>query len=161
MTPSDWIAIGALIVAALSIFSNYLINMENNTARRENITKEKSVEAYRELIEKFLILKFKIINKNLMQAIKARDDCFYSVLEHRLYLPEKLHDDVGTVLRKFMKYTKFNIGDPIEEIDPEDWRQACLELNKIIERLQKHIGVETEEKYEKNNSRYLISLRGE
>lgn len=145
MTPSDFIALGALIVAAFTILFNYLINKENLRAKRENIAKEKSVEAYRKLIEKFLLLKFKILNKNLSQAINARDDCFYALLENRLYLPRQLHDDIGDVLRKFMKYTDVKNVDAIEGMDPDRWRQINEDLNKLIERLQIHIGVETEE----------------
>jgi len=160
MTPSDWVAIGALIVAAITILFNYLIHKDNIRARREDLTKEKSIEAYRDLIEKFLLLKLSIIDKNLAQAIKARNECFYSVLEHRLYLPKTLHDDIGNVLRKFMKYIKNNNDDQVIIVEPEQWRQANAELNTIIERLQKHIGVETEEKLNEKQQN-IVPLSGD
>ena len=98
-----WTTIGALVIAAISLVSNHLTNKDNLRSRRENIVKEKSIEAYRSLVQKFLILKFNIINKNISEAIKARNECFYTLIEYRLYLPQKLHDDIGTILRKFMK----------------------------------------------------------
>ena len=52
MTSSDWIAIGALVVACLSIISNYLTNRENIKARRAEAVTEKSLEIYRQLLER-------------------------------------------------------------------------------------------------------------
>lgn len=145
MTITDMTTFGALIVAIITIVFNFVINKDNLREGRENIAKEKSIEAYRLLVHKFLILKFKIINRNLTQAIQARDDCFYSLIEYRIFLPKKLHDDMGAVLRKFMKYTDTKIGDTIDDIDPDCWRQINEELNHIIERMQVHIGVEVKE----------------
>jgi hypothetical protein len=64
MTPSDWIAIGALVVAIASIVFNYLTNRENIKARRVEIVTEKSVEIFREFVvrlaklEKFIHLPY-------------------------------------------------------------------------------------------------------
>ena len=56
MASSDWIAIGALIVAIVSIVFNYLTNKENIKARRAEIAVENSFEAFREVIEKLHLL---------------------------------------------------------------------------------------------------------
>ena len=56
MQPSDWIAIAALaasvIISIAGFWFNYKTNQENIKARRADIAVEKSIEAFRELIEK-------------------------------------------------------------------------------------------------------------
>jgi hypothetical protein len=56
MSPSDWIAIAALgasvLISIAGFFFSYFTQKENIKARRAEIVAEKSIEVFRELVEK-------------------------------------------------------------------------------------------------------------
>ena len=88
MTPTDWIALTAiitslliaiggsivsLIVSVVGFWLSYKTNNENIKARRAQIAAEKSVEAYREIVEKFIDCYSFLGQSNLFTEQKAED----------------------------------------------------------------------------------------
>jgi len=115
MTPSDVIAVGALCLSAFALFVsvfisimgfvfNYLTNRQNIKARCDNLITDKSIEAYREIVEKIIELQSKLtfdelqgeekIIKFYQNLNEAYNECQRIFCKYRYYLPKKLAGDL-------------------------------------------------------------------
>lgn len=148
MTPSDWIALGALAVAAASIVFGYLTNKANIKARRAEIAMEKSIEAYCEIVEKIITLRRAtvsklFISKDKQSAYKASLDCTDAINKYRFLLPEAIGNDLSKqaawISHFIWKETDFT------DEDHKRLEKEIASIEAIINRMQKHLGVETKE----------------
>ena len=162
MTPSDWIAVGALFVAVASMIFGYLTNRANIKARRAEIATEYTIEAFRKLVENIRVvetstsaslfidgvptpLRFKIEESKGKQAAEAAIECMEFVIQYGVYFPNTIVNSAYEVLQQW--------GDLGEDRDGE-WNEENYEVliaahektARLIERIQKHIGVEPKER---------------
>jgi hypothetical protein len=137
------IGLGGLIVAFVSVLFSYLSNRENIKARRAEIVTEKSIEAFRDLVEKLnLFVLEKSVNKQggklgfgIELPQKARDDLFEIYYKYGLYFPGTIRKDILSLADSFT---------PRSEI--KDNTIAITKAQRLIDRIQKHLGIETKEK---------------
>jgi len=162
MTPSDWIALGALFVAFAGIIFGYLTSRANIKARRAEIAIENSLEAFRKLVENIRVvesstsaslfidgvptpLRFKIEESKGKQAAEAALECMEFVTQYGIYFPNTIVDSAFEVLQQWGDLGD-NKGGEWSEEDYESLIAAHEKTVKLIERIQKHIGVEPKER---------------
>lgn len=147
MNPSDWISIVAictsLVIALGGFVFNYMTNKENLKARRIDIVTENSIEAFRELVEKLnlFILERTLDEQGDKLGIRvelphgAVDDLFHTYSKYGLYYPSTIGQDILSLANSFSRKSEF-----------KDNNVALPKARELIDRIQKHLGVETEEK---------------
>jgi len=163
MTPSDWIAAGALAVAFISILVNLLVHKDNIKARRAELVTEKSIEAYRDLVENlyrieanififriaegFSESKEKVDDNLLPDAVEAADECYKLIERYRVYFPSRVVDSTRKVLGQWVELAGYQSGATKEEIDKEfELLEAAKKSTaNLIKVIQKLIGVEVKE----------------
>ena len=162
MTPLEWIAIGALFVAAISMIFGYLTNRANLKARRTEIATEHSLEAFRKLVEYLRVvetstsadlftggvsipLRFKIKESKGKPAAEAALECMELVTKYGVYFPNTIVESAFEVLQEWG-----NLGDDKgREWNEKDYESLVAAHEKtawLIERIQKHIGIEPKER---------------
>lgn len=145
MTPSDWIALGALAVAAASIIFGYLNNQANIKARRAEIAIENSIEAYREVVEKLhtLLIEVDRCRAEDINQVSTKTDNFLLVFyKYRLYFPREMGQEIVELTNEI--HSLFSKTDAVTEDDHKKFDGIMERLRNFIERLQDHIGLEVE-----------------
>jgi hypothetical protein len=165
MISSDWIAVGALFVAVASILFGYLTNRATIKARRTEIAAEYTLEAFRKLVENIRVvesstsaslfidgvptpLRFKIEESKGMQAAEAARTCMEFVTQYGVYFPNTIVDSAYEVLQEWGDLGNNKDG----EWNEEDYKSLIAvheKTAKLIERIQKHIGVEAKEQFKR------------
>lgn len=152
MAPSDWIAIivigASILTTAANLLYNYKTNQNNIKARRSDISIEKSLEAYREIVEVIIKLQNKL-NMDELEGEEEKkkyygelDDAYHegqSVFHrYRYYLPK-------TFARKF--YIIFSESYNLlrtRNFDLENITMISENFDTLVERLQKYAGIDIE-----------------
>lgn len=166
-TPDNWITIAALFITPLVtiagfIFS-YVTNQANIKAKRADIITEKSIEVFREFVERLNIIlnKIKLALELYGEAFENRDDitfneaqktgkeiidamsrCYDFNLKYRIYFPTPLQ-----VLFSRIYTHDFNeLMNAIKNIDQEDpyiqieeLKIKIKDINKTVTRVQSEI----------------------
>jgi hypothetical protein len=161
MTPSDWIAVGALFVAVAGIIFGYLTNRAHLKARRAEIATEYTLEAFRKLVENIRVvesstsaslfidgvptpLRFKIEESKGKQAAEAALECMELVTKYGVYFPNTIVESAFEVLQEWGELGD-NKGGEWNEKDYELLIAVHEKTARLIERIQKHIGIEPKE----------------
>lgn len=175
--PDNWVTILSLAVAALAIIIPYFSNLLNIKARRIEIVTEKSIEAYRELIqkikvvehlfyrrthEKFIPFEIEIRKYKEIGALEFEHEQGYSSKVVRVAMAinecyevfESNRIYFPGVLAKDIEallYRWSELGDPREKqmASDEIWKELGLikQTEELIKRIQIYIGVNTKEKH--------------
>lgn len=162
MTPSDWIAIGALVVAVAGILFGYLINRANIKARRAEIAAEYTLEAFRQLVENIRVvesstsaslfidgvptpLRFKIEESKGRDAADAARACMEFVTQYSVYFPNTIVESAFEVLQGWGDLGDNQSGEWNDE-HYQSLVAAHEKTARLIERIQKHIGIEPQER---------------
>ncbi len=161
MNSSDWIAVGALFVAIAGILFGYLTNRANIRARRAEIATEYTLDAFRKLVENIRVvessasaslltdgvptpLRYKIDESKGLQAAQAARACMEFVTQYGVYFPNTIVDSAYEVLQLWGDLGD-NQGGEWNEERYQSLIAAHEKTARLIERIQKHIGVEPEE----------------
>ena len=155
MEPSDWIALAALaasvIISIAGFWFNYKTNKENIRARRTEIVTEKSIEAYREVVEKITALVLEVGNgvngsESARQFRKTLElfekDAKKTVAKYILYLPGSVGSDFTAVLNSLHELVENKSSFSVE--DQKKFEMIINEYGNLLERVQKFIGLEGE-----------------
>ena len=158
MTPSDWTAIGiavtSLIISLVGFWLNYKTNQDNIKARRAEIVTEKSIEVYREFVEILnnisnilwsMVLfdesESEISKANTQQwrekAADAMVNCLHFLDKYRIYFPTTIH---GDFIKIFTRWGR--VPDEADENVDKLMTSISSDVKKLIERIQRHIGVD-------------------
>lgn len=159
MEPSDWISISALaasvIISLAGFWFNYKTSKENIRARRAEIVTEKSVDTYRELVEKMgkietYIAEIEMENpskgfeEKQAQLTNKLSDLQEFLDKHRVYFPKTISKRLFHLLLQFHKFlSRYRTGDRGEEL-LDLWATINIEFESNLEQIQKQIGVEIE-----------------
>lgn len=162
MTTTEWITLGALFVAVISIIFSYLTSRTNLKARRVEIATEHALEAFRKLVEYIRVvesstsaslfidgvptpLRFKIEESKGKQVTEAAQECVQLVTTYGVYFPNTIVESAFEVLQEW--------GDLCDtgqkewgEKDYESLVAAHEKTSRLIERIQKHVGIEPKER---------------
>ena len=118
-------------------------NKQNIKARRADIATEKSIEAYREFVEK-------AIDIPLVEFAAMEDAIFEWTTvyqKNRLYFPKSISNDFYDVLSEWTNLIENKKNDKLTEDEVQQiYRNCTTKLGGVIDNIQKHIGLETEEK---------------
>ena len=162
MTPSEWIAVGALFVAVVTVIFGYLTNRANIRARRIEIATANSLEAFRKLVENIRVvetntsaslfvdgvptpLRFRIEESKGKQAAQAALECMEFVTQYGIYFPNTIVDGTFEVLQQWVDLSDSK-GDEWNEKNYESLIAAHEKTARLIERVQNHRGIEPKER---------------
>lgn len=170
MFPPDWTsdnviaaiaivasAVVAILTTAANLVYNYITTQQKIQARRSELVAEKSIEAYREIVE---ILEWFLSEYTSTEWLteKGEAKAWELVLEgkklhtkYSVYFPNTISSHYFFVLGLWLKiYTKKHKKDDVEELT-KMMHSASNETMNLKELIQKHIGVETKEKYQRRS----------
>ena len=155
MEPSDWIAIVALAASAIisiaGFLFNYRTNRENIRARRADLVAEKSIEAYREVVERLRKVEVAVrVEGNLDDAIELWKSLVDASHKYSFYFPTTISNDFSDILYNELEEIlhEERVSDGVhDELEDADWQIVRSKLDVLLFRMQKYMGMEREETF--------------
>jgi hypothetical protein len=155
MTTSDWTAIAAIGASVIffvgNLIFNYYTNKQNIKAKRADIATEKSIDAFREVVEAFQVFKACIYYDDYKGAIEADQSIINILRKYCFYFPGPFYyNEFIRIYSEFERYISDKGMPKLIEKYKDNFEITNTEFNDIVTSLQKHVGLKVVEDPYKN-----------